>query len=435
MGNSIGMRAMLRVRMSANDAYYAGGLVDGARILRLFGDVATEVLVRNDGDEGLLRAYDSVEFLAPVFAGDFIEATGVLTAVGNTSRKLVFEAQKVAGNLRDRALRPSASGVCTDPVVVCRARATYVIPKQSQPRPALPAIALPPASPSNSLSQGNVYIPPPPRTIVVPPPAFPIEVILAVAFTGPASPQSVAEEARRCREAGAAVVHLHAHRPDGAPTPLGTCLAEVVQAIRASTDLVIQVSTGGGTSAALPSARDEVLACKPELATLHCGTINFGDGVFSNTRPAIRDMARRLAAAHATPQLECYEIGHIHEALALAEEGCIEPPHHFQFVLGVPGAIAGREEVIRFMASQLPEGSIWSVAAVGRQQQPMLEAAVRLGGNARVELDHGIYLAEGTAPEASASLVAQTAAYAHAIGRKVVEPARAREILGLGVGG
>ena len=84
------IRAMIRMHMSSHDAHYGGGLVDGARMLNLFGDVATELLIRLDGDEGLFRAYDSVEFLAPVKAGDFIEATGEITAVGNTSRKMTF---------------------------------------------------------------------------------------------------------------------------------------------------------------------------------------------------------------------------------------------------------------------------------------------------------------------------------------------------------
>src|ERR1051325_10857924 len=96
----IGTKVALRVTMSAHDAHYAGELVDGARLLGLFGDVATELLIRLDGDEGLFRAYAAIEFLAPVRAGDYIEATGVITKVGATSRTMAFEARKVIGNLR-----------------------------------------------------------------------------------------------------------------------------------------------------------------------------------------------------------------------------------------------------------------------------------------------------------------------------------------------
>src|SRR6476619_1687691 len=94
-GPGVGLEATIRLRMSSHDAHYAGGLIDGARMLGLFGDVATELLIRLDGDEGLFRAYQSVEFLAPVFAGDYIEATAELVKVGETSRKMKFEAKKV----------------------------------------------------------------------------------------------------------------------------------------------------------------------------------------------------------------------------------------------------------------------------------------------------------------------------------------------------
>src|SRR4249920_4052605 len=97
----------IRLRMSSHDAHYAGELVDGARLLALFGDVATELLIRLDGDEGLFRAYEAIEFLAPVRAGDYIEATGVITRVGATSRAMAFEARKVVGNVRDPALAES----------------------------------------------------------------------------------------------------------------------------------------------------------------------------------------------------------------------------------------------------------------------------------------------------------------------------------------
>ena len=123
--------ATIRLRISAHDAHYAGGLVDGARMLQLFGDVATELLIRHDGDEGLFAGYDSVEFLAPVLAGDYIEATGEITRTGNTSRAMRFEARKVitSAGLADQ---PSACDVLDPPVVVCRASGTCVVPAACQ---------------------------------------------------------------------------------------------------------------------------------------------------------------------------------------------------------------------------------------------------------------------------------------------------------------
>ncbi len=124
------MKSLIRLRMSTQDAHYGGNLVDGARMLGLFGDVATELLIRNDGDEGLFVAYDKVEFLAPVYAGDYIEAEGEIVSVGNSSRKMVFEARKVIVPRTD--ISDSACEVLDEPIVVCRASGTCVVPKEKQ---------------------------------------------------------------------------------------------------------------------------------------------------------------------------------------------------------------------------------------------------------------------------------------------------------------
>lgn len=123
-------KAVIRVRMSSHDAHYGGNLVDGAKMLQLFGDVATELLIRNDGDEGLFKAYDMVEFIAPVYAGDYIEAVGEITHSGNTSRKMTFEARKVIIPRTD--ISASAADVLAEPIVVCRASGTCVVPKDCQ---------------------------------------------------------------------------------------------------------------------------------------------------------------------------------------------------------------------------------------------------------------------------------------------------------------
>jgi 3-aminobutyryl-CoA ammonia-lyase len=124
------MKAILRVRMSQTDAHYGGNLVDGARILALFGDAATELCIRHDGDEGLLRAYEAVELLAPTHAGDFLEVEAEIVKVGDTSRTIRFEARKVARPRPD--VSDSAADALAEPVVVCRARGTVVVPKEKQ---------------------------------------------------------------------------------------------------------------------------------------------------------------------------------------------------------------------------------------------------------------------------------------------------------------
>lgn len=124
------MKSVIRLRMSSHDAHYGGNLVDGARMLQLFGDVATELLIQNDGDEGLFKAYENVEFMAPVYAGDYIEAVGEIVHVGNTSRKMTFEARKVIVPRTD--INDSACDVLEEPIVVCKATGICVVPKDKK---------------------------------------------------------------------------------------------------------------------------------------------------------------------------------------------------------------------------------------------------------------------------------------------------------------
>ena len=120
----------LRVRISQQDVHYGGGLLSGSQLLEFFGDVATELLIRHDGDEGLFRAYDSVEFLAPVFAGDYLEIEGKITHVGNTSRKMEFTAKKVI--TPEPTVSPSAARLLKEPVLAAKASGTCVVPKELQ---------------------------------------------------------------------------------------------------------------------------------------------------------------------------------------------------------------------------------------------------------------------------------------------------------------
>ncbi len=125
-------KILIRLRMSQADAHYGGNLVDGAKILQLFGDVATELLIRKDGDEGLFCAYDNIQFLVPVYTGDYIEAKGKITNIGKTSRKMIFEARKVVAPRSD--LSESAADFLIEPIVVCKASGTCVVPKKCQRR-------------------------------------------------------------------------------------------------------------------------------------------------------------------------------------------------------------------------------------------------------------------------------------------------------------
>ncbi len=417
----------IRLRMSSHDAHYAGELVDGARMLALFGDVATELLVRLDGDEGLFRAYESVEFLAPVYAGDFLEAWGEIVHIGRSSRKMRFEVRKVAGNVRRPGVPASAAEVYDPPIVVTRAVGTCVVPVELQ-RPRLPGAprALPAAAALGELPAG-----PPP--VILTAAIVGAEVTRAQTPWVPFTPDEIAAEAARCREAGAAVIHLHARTDEGAATQDKDRFRATIEAIRKRTDVIVQVSTGGAVG--MPIAeRCQPLDLSPEMATLNCGTINFGDDVFVNSRREIRDVAARIKAAGSVAECEVYEVGHLDEALTLHKEERLGAPVHVQFVLGIPGALGARESTLRFLASELAASGVkhtWGVAAVGRHQRPMTELAMQLGGHARVGLEDNVYLDKGVLAEGSAPLVARAAAFARGLGREIADPARARELLGI----
>ncbi len=122
--------SLIRLRLGAEDAHYGGNLVDGAHMVHLFGDAATELLIRLDGDEGLFCAYDKVEFLAPVYAGDYVEVYAELDRIGNSSRGMSFEARKVIAARPD--ISASAADFLEEPIIVCRAHGTCVTPKASQ---------------------------------------------------------------------------------------------------------------------------------------------------------------------------------------------------------------------------------------------------------------------------------------------------------------
>ena len=425
----------VRLRMSSHDAHYAGELVDGARVLGLFGDVATELLIRHDGDEGLFRAYESVEFLAPVFAGDYLEVIGELIEIGRTSRKMRFEARKVAGNVRKAGVVPSAGETYEPAIVVTRAVGTCVVPLDQQR-------ARPPRLPAST--SGSAFGSRDDRAL--PEAIAHADLIITAAIVGaevtraqnphvPFTPQEIADEAARCREAGASVIHLHVRSDDGRATQDRERFARTIELIRQKTDVVVQVSTGGAVGMSIDERCQPLLVRPaPDMATLNCGTINFGDDVFVNTRKEIRDVAARIQECGAVAECEVYEVGHLDEALVLHKESRLSPPLHVQLVLGIPGALAARESAVRYLVSELQVAAIahtWGVAAVGRFQRPMTELAMRLGGHARVGLEDNVYLDKGVLAEGSAPLVKRAAEYGAQLGRKVVEPARARELLGV----
>src|SRR5947207_2044792 len=165
------------------------------------------------------------------------------------------------------------------------------------------------------------------------------------------------------------------------------------------------------------------------MATLNAGSLNFGEDVFLNPFPMVREFAARMRARRIVPELECYDVGHVESCLWLAEQGVIDLPAHFDFVMGVRGGIAATEENLRFLVGKLPDGCSFNVAGIGRHQLPMAELSLRMGGHARCGLEDNVYLSKGMLAKGSFELVAKVADLAREARREIATPAQARELL------
>lgn len=246
----------------------------------------------------------------------------------------------------------------------------------------------------------------------------------------PLTPEEIAEEARRSCEAGASVVHLHARDSEGLPTQDPEVYGEIIERVRSRCDAVIQVSTGG----AVHMSAEERLApvsLKPEMASLTTGTVNFGEDVFFNPWDLLVRFAEAMKEHGVKPELEIFDTGMVANAVRLETMGLLSPPLHFDFVLGVPGALPAGVKNLVHLVESLPSGSTWSVAGIGRHQLPMAAAAVILGGHARVGLEDNIFYRKGELAQGNAPLVERVVRIARELGRAVADPDEARALLGL----
>jgi 3-keto-5-aminohexanoate cleavage enzyme len=245
----------------------------------------------------------------------------------------------------------------------------------------------------------------------------------------PHTPAKLAETARAIREAGASIVHVHCRNDDGTNThELGRFKA-AYDAIRSASDLIVQFSTGGAIGMT-PEERASVLQLRPEMATLTCGTVNFGDDVFENSFPIMRGILAKMRLHGVRPELEIFDKGHLANARRLASEGLLTFPQHVDFVLGVPGALEATVQNLCDLVDDLPAGCTWSVAGIGRAQTAMAMAAIAMGGHVRVGLEDNLYYSKGRLAR-NEELVARVARIAQEAGRPVASPDEAREILGL----
>jgi 3-keto-5-aminohexanoate cleavage enzyme len=258
----------------------------------------------------------------------------------------------------------------------------------------------------------------------------------------PYTPEEYASEVRRARDAGAAMVHIHAREPGGAPTVAVEHYRAITRAVLAETpDIIVNYSTGW---VGLPMAErvGHIVDLRPEVGALNMGSMNYAkysrkrkgfvfDFVFANPFDDIVFLLERMNEAGVKPECECFDVGHVESAEPLVDLGVLPPPVQFSLIHGVVGGISATARNLAHMASVVPDGSTWGVIAVSREQWAMVGAAAALGGNVRVGFEDNFYLPSGEMASSNGGLVEAAAQLVRLQGRSVAEPAEARALLSL----
>lgn len=267
------------------------------------------------------------------------------------------------------------------------------------------------------------------------------KLIITAALTGaevtraqqpalPITPEEIAEAAHACAQAGAAIVHVHARNPDGSPSQDKELYREILAQVRARCDVIVQVSTGGAVGMT-PQERLAPVTLRPEMATLSMGTVNFGGDVFMNSPTDMEVFAQTLQAQGVKAELEIFDSGMLTTALRWLQKGLLRGPQHFDFVLGIPGGMAGTPQALMYLSGQVPEGCTWGVAGIGAAQLPLGALAIVLGGHVRVGFEDNVYYRKGELATSNAQLVARMARISRELERPVATPQEARALLGM----
>lgn len=265
----------------------------------------------------------------------------------------------------------------------------------------------------------------------------------------PITPEEIAKSAIDAAKAGATIAHIHVRDPNtGGLSHDPALFREVVERIRESdTDVIINLTSGGGgdwipseedptvggpgTDMQTPEERHEPIGeLLPEICTLDCGSLNFGDFIYISPAEWLRKQARYIQKSGVKPELECFDTGHLRFANQLIEEGLIDGDPMFQFCLGIPWGADADAETMIYMRDRIPKNAHWSAFGIGRMQMPVAAQSLLLGGHVRVGLEDNLYLGKGV-KATNAQLVEKAATIINSLGAAPMTPAEAREHLGL----
>ena len=246
----------------------------------------------------------------------------------------------------------------------------------------------------------------------------------------PIRPEEIVDAGVRCEQAGAAVIHVHARNPqDESASTDFQIFKEIHEGLKQRTNLIIQISTGGRAGMAYEQRSDR-LTLKPEMASLTTGSVNFPDSVYANSPELIEHLARDMQTHGIKPEMEIFDVSMIRNAVELADKGLAAAPLHFDFVMGLKGAIPATIENLVHLKNSIPAGATWTVAGIGPAQLVMNTYAILMGGHVRVGLEDNIYFRKGElAP--NERFVERMVKMAAEFGRPVASPDEARRIMHL----
>jgi len=250
----------------------------------------------------------------------------------------------------------------------------------------------------------------------------------------PYTVEEIVREAKSAVDAGAAIVHLHVREDDGTPTQSHVRFQECEEAIYKACPNVILIPSTGGAVGMTPDERLDSTNTTPipEMATLDCGTCNFGDEIFDNTMPTMRAFGKRMIEKGIKPEYECFEMGHLDTILTMARKGEVPGnPMQFNFVLGVPGCTPATVDNLCWLVKNIPAGSTWTATGIGRHAFTLAAPAIVMGGNVRVGFEDNLYLERGVLAKSNGELVDKVVRMAKLLGRQVATSDEAREILSL----
>ncbi len=246
----------------------------------------------------------------------------------------------------------------------------------------------------------------------------------------PVTPEELAADAEQCRRAGAAIVHLHARNDDGFPTADVKVFKKAIELIRKRTDVVVEITTGGAVGMS-PGERIAPVALEPDMASLDCGTVNFGEEYIVNTLPVMRQFASEMNRHKVHPTLECFDVSHVQSSHILIKEGLLKPPFHYGFVMQVPAALSLTPKTLSYMMDQMPAESRFTVMGIGRAHIPGVCLAIASGGWIRVGFEDNIYYAKGRLAASNAEFVERAVRLSREAQFEIAEPGDVRRFFGL----